>query len=631
MTGDGSMVGQWPVASAPPQITEFLRVVAGPDPRQVLVAGQPIDDSQSMYLLVSRPGTEPFDQVEVDFLSSAVSMLAEHDSRVTAEQWFTKAMGFAPVAISMRDSDMRLVSCNPAYGRLTGRSIEEMRGLDLHSVLEEADATAHQVRQELQPTDDHRTDEVRYVRPDGGISWGRITSTPVQLPGYREPFRLTYVEDITSSRRRRELLEWQATHDELTALPNRRLFLRLAKDRLSESRDVAMLVLDLDRFKVVNDSLGHPVGDQLLITCSDRIRLSLRPGDLVCRLGGDEFAILLTSPAGMGTASAVAERLLSLLREPARISDVEVFPSASIGISAPGPDDDVDDLLRHADAAMYQSKASGRDRWTGFDDSMRESVLDRIRTETDLRQAIDNGQLEVHYQPEVMLSSGVIVGAEALVRWRHPEWGLLTAGSFIGVAEESGIVLDLGRSVLGVATKQAAEWISKGHDIVIRVNLSARQVRPEVVSEVEEALRAAGLAPDRLCLELTETAIMDDIGESEAILARLHELGVKLAIDDFGTGFSSLAYLKRLPVDILKIDRSFVDGVGIDPDDTSIVESVIGLADTLNLEVVAEGIEDATQVRELMQLGCERGQGFHLARPAPAEDVELLLERSRLL
>jgi len=630
-TKDNSLVGQWSIESAPPSVKRMFDAIAEPGPRQVLLVGQPVDESQSMYLVVSRPGDQLFDQVDIDFFGSAISMLAEHDSRVTAEQWFTTAIAFAPVAISMRDSEMRLISCNPAYEKLTGRSIDEMRGLDLHHVMSETDAIAHQIRQEESPTEDHLTDEIRYVRPDGGTSWGRITSTPVNLPGQREPFRLTYIEDITSSRRRRELLEWQATHDELTALLNRRLFLRMAKAQLEESRDHTMLVLDLDRFKVVNDSLGHGVGDQLLITCADRIRLSLRPGDLVCRLGGDEFAILLTSPADMGTASAVAERLLSLLREPARIADVEVFPSASIGIAAPGPDDDVDDLLRHADAAMYQSKAHGRDRWTGFDVSMRDAVLDRIRTETDLRLAIDNGQLEVHYQPEVLLSSGVIVGAEALVRWRHPEWGLLTAGSFIGVAEESGIVVDLGRSVLGVATKQAAEWISKGYDIIIRVNLSARQVRAAVVGEVEEALRAAGLAPDRLCLELTETAIMDDIEESEMILARLHELGVKLAIDDFGTGFSSLAYLKRLPVDILKIDRSFVDGVGVDPDDTSIVESVIGLANTLNLEVVAEGIEDATQVRELLRLGCARGQGFHLARPAPAEDVELLLERSRLL
>jgi len=623
-------VGQWNAPSAPGTVPAIFSAIASDDDRRVATFGQSVDETHAVYLLVSRPGNREFDSEEVDFFKSAASMLAEHDNRVTAERWFSAGIDLAPIAISMRDSAMRLISCNPAYERLVGRSLEELRGSDLHDVLDMPDAKFHMTRQEDLPEAEHLSEEVRYVRPDGSVSWGRINSAPVHLPGRREPFRITYIEDTTTSRRRRELLEWQATHDELTGLPNRRLFLRMANKRLEESRDHAMLVLDLDRFKVVNDSLGHSVGDQLLITCADRIRLSLRPGDVVCRLGGDEFAILLTSPADLATASAVADRLLSLLREPARIADVNVFPSASIGIAVPEETDRVDDLLRHADAAMYQSKAAGRDRCTGFDSSMREAVLDRIRTETDLRLAIDNGQLEVHYQPEVMLASGEIVGAEALVRWRHPEWGLLTAGSFINVAEESGIVVDLGRWVLGVATKQAAHWLSQGHDIIIRVNLSGRQVRHAVVAEVEEALQTAGLAPDRLCLELTETAIMDDIDESEQILARLHDLGVKLAIDDFGTGFSSLAYLKRLPVDILKIDRSFVDGVGVDPDDTAIVESVIGLAKTLNLDVVAEGIEDRTQVQELLRLGCDRGQGFHLARPAPADEVELLLERSRL-
>lgn len=627
----GSVSGQWPVGSVSGTLAEIVSLVAPAGERRVAAFGQSVDDTHSMFLVASRAGRGAFATGQIDFFKSAVSMLAEHDNRVTAERWFSAAIDFAPIAISMRNSEMRLISCNPAYERLAGRTLDELRGTDLREVLAAPDVGVHMSRQKERPDEDHLSEEVRYVRPDGSMSWGRINSTPVQLPGRRDPFRLSYIEDTTSSRRRREMLEWQATHDELTGLPNRRLFLRMANARLEESRDHTMLVLDLDRFKVVNDSLGHNVGDQLLITCADRIRLSLRPGDLVCRLGGDEFAILLTSPADMGTASTVADRLLSLLREPAKIADVEVFPSASIGVATPDDDDKVDDLLRHADAAMYQAKAHGRDRWTEFDASMRDAVLDRIRTETDLRLAIDNGQLEVHYQPEVVLSSGVIVGAEALVRWRHPEWGLLTAGSFINVAEESGIVVDLGRWVLGVATKQASQWLSQGHDIVIRVNLSARQVRPALVTEVEEALRLAGLSPDRLCLELTETAIMDDIEESELILARLHDLGVKLAIDDFGTGFSSLAYLKRLPVDILKIDRSFVDGVGVDPDDTSIVESVIGLARTLNLEVVAEGIEDPTQVRELVQLGCDRGQGFHLARPAPAEELELLLQRSRPL
>jgi EAL domain-containing protein (putative c-di-GMP-specific phosphodiesterase class I) len=271
------------------------------------------------------------------------------------------------------------------------------------------------------------------------------------------------------------------------------------------------------------------------------------------------------------------------------------------------------------------AKSKGRDRWETFDHSMREAVAERIDMEADLRRALENGQLEVYYQPEIMLTTGEIVGAEALVRWHHPTRGLLSAGEFIGLAEESGLVVDLGRWILGVATLQAAAWRREGHDIVVRVNLSARQLRPAVVEEVEAALAASGLAATALCLEITETAIMDDVEESERVLLRFRSLGVQVAVDDFGTGFSSLAYLKRFPVDILKIDRTFIDGVGVDPDDTAIVQSVIGLAHTLRLDVVAEGIEDATQIDELIRLGCTRGQGFHLARPAPASEISALL------
>jgi len=488
----------------------------------------------------------------------------------------------------------------------------------LHEVEADVDASIPEGRLER---------EAAYLRPDGTLVWAQIRSTPVSIPGRGGDLLLTYAEDITDRRRSRQLLEYQATHDELTGLPNRRAFVADVAIELGHSRPCAVLVLDLDRFKVVNDSLGHGVGDQLLITCADRIRLSLRPGDTVCRLGGDEFAILLRAPADPSAASAVADRLLSLLRDPVEIAGEEVFPSASIGIAIPDTDDAVEDLLRHADAAMYQAKGQGRDRWAQFDSSLREAVVDRVRTETDLRRAIDNGQLEVHYQPEFMLETGKIVGAEALVRWRHPERGLLAAGSFIALAEETGLVVDLGRWVLGQATVQGAMWVNEGHDIIMRVNLSARQLRPAVVGEVEEALAVAGLAPERLCLELTETAIMDDVQETARILQQFRDLGVQIAIDDFGTGFSSLAYLKRFPVDILKIDRTFVDGVGVDPDDTAIVDSIIGLARTLRLEVVAEGIEDPTQVAELLRLGCERGQGFHLARPAPPEDIGMMLAR----
>lgn len=615
-------VSTWDLDAAPDGVRMLLRESLPPGPRQVAFlpapGGDPSEDSTSLVL--ARPGREGFRVDELEFFRSAHSILIQHQARVTAQRWFGAAFNSAPIGITLRAVDRTLLHCNAAYAELVGRSVEELAGTSFADVMdpETAEEMSHLFDDGYEGV---RQAECSYPLPDGGVRWASVWSAPVHLPGRRGPLLLTYVEDITERRRSRELLEHQATHDELTGLPNRRALVAEVAAALEDSGDCAVLVLDLDRFKVVNDSLGHSVGDQLLITCADRIRLSLRPGDSVCRLGGDEFAILLRAPADSHAAGAVAERLLALLRDPVTVGDDEVYPSASIGVALPHPGDSVEDLLRHADAAMYEAKGNGRDGWEVFDGSMRQAVADRIRTETDLRRAIDNQQLEVHYQPEFLLASGEIVGSEALVRWRHPERGLLTAGTFMGLAEETGLVVDLGRWVLAEATRQGARWLAEGHDLITRVNLSARQLRGAVVSEVEQALHDAGLPPDRLCLELTETAIMDDVQESARILTRFRALGVQIAIDDFGTGFSSLAYLKRLPVDILKIDRTFVDGVGVDPDDTAIVRSVIGLARTLRLDVVAEGIEDAAQVDELVRLGCGRGQGFHLARPAPADEV----------
>ncbi|MEM8708551.1 MAG: EAL domain-containing protein, partial [Actinomycetota bacterium] len=593
-------------------------------PRRVHV----LADGDEARLLYSMPGAAPVPDHVRTTMNTALSILTQHEARIAAERAFASAFSSAPVAICLRDQSSRLLSCNQAYAELTGRPEEQMvgTGLDLVVSPEHFDAVSAEL-DEL-AFGDQAVRELAYRRADGGIVWARVRTTPVEIPGRHGPVYFMYSEDITESRRSRQLLEYQATHDELTGLPNRRSFVSDVSAELALGQEFAVIILDLDRFKLVNDSLGHPAGDQLLITCADRIRLSLRPGDLVCRLGGDEFAILLRSPADTAAASVVADRLLGLLSEPVRIGDEEVFPSASIGIAVPSDGDGVDELMRHADAAMYQAKSQGRDQWVRFDRSMRDAVVERIRTETDLRRAIENGQLEVHYQPEFMLDTGQIVGAEALVRWRHPERGLLAAGTFISLAEETGLVVDVGRWVLGQATAQAATWVREGHDIIVRVNLSARQLRTAVVGEVQQALAAANLAPERLCLELTETAIMDDVQESARILQEFRDLGVLVAIDDFGTGFSSLAYLKRFPVDILKIDRTFVDGVGVDPDDTAIVRSIIGLARTLRLDVVAEGIEDPTQIAELVRLGCARGQGFHLARPAPADDVAMLLTGS---
>ncbi len=613
----------WSPDDVPPELAAVARCLPTA-PRRLFALADAADAEGRMVVLASRPSSSAVSGADTALLRAFLRLVVQHDARTLAERWFSAAFLSAPVAISLRDERSLLITCNPAYEELVGRRLDELVGTPLELVRDTAAPPEQSYERHVAGEADRA--EISYRRPDGTVVWGRLRSTRIEIPGRRGVVMLTHIEDVTESRRSRALLEYQASHDDLTGLANRRSFVAEVEAALAEGRRCAVLVLDIDRFKVVNDSLGHSVGDELLVRCADRVRLSLRPGDRVCRLGGDEFAILLVAPVDETSAAAVADRLLALLRDPVQIGETEVFPSASVGIAFAEPGDEVEDLLRHADVAMYQAKARGRDRWETFDRTLREAVVERVRTEADLRRAIDNGQLEVHYQPEFLLATGEIVGAEALVRWRHPERGLLAAGSFIELAEETGLVVDLGRWVLETATRQARAWRDAGRDLIVRVNLSARQLRPAVVDEVAQALEVSGLEPEHLCLELTETAIMDDVAESERLLTALRELGVHIAVDDFGTGFSSLAYLKRFPVDILKIDRTFVDGVGVDPDDTAIVRSVIGLARTLKLEVVAEGIEDASQVTELVRLGCGRGQGFHLARPAPADQIELLFD-----
>ncbi len=318
----------------------------------------------------------------------------------------------------------------------------------------------------------------------------------------------------------------------------------------------------------------------------------------------------------------LAQRIQRVLKEPVVVDGNEVFTTVSIGIAvANSADDTAVGLLRDADAAMYLAKARGRDRYEIFDEELRLQATERLQTESHLRRAVEMGEIEVYYQPELSLDTGVMVGAEALARWHHPVAGLLEAGAFIELAEDSGLILDLGEWVLNEACRQAGEWHRERPDfpLTIRVNLSARQIaQPHLVDQVVAAMAAGGIKPSSLCLEITETALMSDPAAGLRVLQDLRSLGVELAIDDFGTGYSSLSYLKRFPVDVLKIDRSFVDGLGDDPEDTAIVTAIISLARALGLRVVAEGVETRRQLDELRRLGCDRGQGFMFARPRPA-------------
>jgi len=438
--------------------------------------------------------------------------------------------------------------------------------------------------------------------------------------------------DVTDRRRAEQQLQHDAFHDALTGLPNRALFmdrLQAALDRLQgaivrgqKKGMFAVLFLDVDRFKLVNDSLGHTMGDRLLVELSGTLKTAVRPGDTVARLGGDEFTILLEDMDERQEAIAVAERIQAALREPLAIGGHEVFATVSIGIalSAPGYRR-ADDVLRDADTAMYHAKALGKSRHQVFDASMHARARRLLELEHDLRRALERREFRVHYQPIVRLDDRRIAGFEALVRWQHPQRGLVAPAEFIHLAEETGLVVPLGRVVLEEACRQAAEWRSPHGDApTVSVNLSAKQFsQTDLVEQVDEILRTSGLSPRLLKLEVTESVVMENTDAAIALLGRMKSLGVHVAIDDFGTGYSSLSYLLRLPADTLKIDRSFVSGTGDPQRNASIVRTVVGLAYSLGMDVVAEGVETEEQRAMLADLGCPLAQGFLFS---PAVDAD---------
>jgi diguanylate cyclase (GGDEF)-like protein/PAS domain S-box-containing protein len=426
-----------------------------------------------------------------------------------------------------------------------------------------------------------------------------------------------------------QALRYRVLHDSLTGLPNRLSFV----DALSESLDkaavsgspVGILFLDLDHFKLINDSLGHHAGDALLRAVAPRLRSHLRPGDIVARFGGDEFGILIDRLADEGEALAIADRVADAFTQPFSLDGVDHFVSASIGVAVSRASEErtvnAELLIRDADAAMYRAKEGGRARCVLFDAEMRAGAIKRLEVERELRHALDRDELALHYQPVVNLRSGEINGLEALVRWRHPERGMLDPVEFVSIAEDSGLIEPIGRWVQERACRQALEWHQLRPDsrpFDVAVNLSARQVaHRDLPAAIEEVLARTGLDPVHLRLEITESVLVEESQTAISTLHALNELGVRLVLDDFGTGYSSLAYLNRFPFHALKIDRSFVDALGIEQEATAIVEAIIGMARALSLEVIAEGVENEVQLSELRRLGCDYGQGhlFHAAMP----------------
>jgi diguanylate cyclase (GGDEF)-like protein len=441
--------------------------------------------------------------------------------------------------------------------------------------------------------------------------------------------------DVTERREAEERLEHQAFHDPLTDLPNRHLFLNrlgraLQRTRRRRGRKAAVLFLDLDGFKVVNDSLGHEVGDLLLTVVAQRLGRCLRPEDTLARFGGDEFVVLIEALDDPAEAVRVAERITEELRWPFIVEGRELYVTASIGISlGDARTHDPDALLREADTAMYRAKGEG-EGFRVFDPSMYERAFRRLEVENDLRRAIEREEFVVHFQPIVRLDDdGGVWRIEALVRWEHPERGLLDPDEFVPVAEESGLVVPIGEQVLEQACRRGVEWqreFPRTPPLVMCVNLAARQLsRPDLADTVERVLGETGMEGGCLSLDVTETVYVSTLDGNTAVLDRLKAMGVEISIDDFGTIYSSLSYLKRLPANAIKIDKSFVKGLGGEVEDTAIVRMIIGLAHTLGMEVIAEGVESEEQARLLKEMGCDFAQGYYFAQPLPPEEIPALL------
>jgi diguanylate cyclase (GGDEF)-like protein/PAS domain S-box-containing protein len=553
-----------------------------------------------------------------------------------AEERFRTSFDEAPIGMILVSRRGRIIQANQAFCQIVGRSQEALTGASVQALTHPDDRQVSLTwmnRLLSGEVDDYQI-EKRYLHADGRAVWASLHASFVRDPEGNALYAIGQIEDITERRAMSALMAHAAIHDPLTDLPNRVLFtdrLELALARPVRSpRHVAVVFMDLDHFKLINDTMGHEGGDQLLRGVAARIRDSVRPGDTVARFGGDEFTILFEDVADAVAAREAAGRTLKALAAPFELDAGEIFVSASMGIALSGAGHDTPAmLLRNADAAMYRAKERGRGGIELYDAHEDPWTVRRLQTGNDLHRALERDEFELHYQPFVDLHTTTLVGVEALLRWRHPTRGLLAPGEFIDLAEDSGLIVPLGYWVIGEACRQAVKWRElralagqEAWRLMMSVNVSPRQLMERnFASRLIEIVDGTGMHRDTILLEVTETTVMRDPDQAIAILETLRAQGMHICIDDFGTGYSSLSYLKRLPVESLKIDRSFVDGLGQDGEDTAIVRAVIGMADSLNILCVAEGVETDQQVDALRSLGCPIAQGFLFGRPHSVDQL----------
>jgi diguanylate cyclase (GGDEF)-like protein/PAS domain S-box-containing protein len=554
---------------------------------------------------------------------------AEHALR-RSEQRYRQIIDTAREGVWLRDAEARTVFVNRRMCEMLGYTADEMLGRPVYDFMD-ADARAEAERRfALRKKGECQQHDVRYKHKDGSDVWAIVSASPVYDDDGVFIGGLGMITDITERKRHEETIQWQAYHDPLTGLPNRSLLEELLQQFLvlSGRQDfhVAVMYIDLDRFKQVNDTLGHDFGDRLLQVVAGRIAGCLRTEDTIARMGGDEFAALLPGIGHPEAVATVAQKLLEVLARPIVLAGQEVFIAGSIGVSLhPSDGNDVQSLLKHADVAMYQAKEQGGNGYCLFSQSMSTDGLEHLTLESSLRRALSRDEFHLLYQPQVSLETGEVRAVETLCRWQHPELGLVQPAQFIPLAEAAGLIVPIGEWVLRAACRQAAAWRDAGHPMRVCVNISARQfVHPGTPDLVRSVLAETGLDAQWLELELTESALMKSARSAVDVLGELRSLGVRLSLDDFGTGYSSLSYLREFRFDVLKIDRSFIANIVGDKVNQALVRAILELSHALKLEVVAEGVECDDQRRVLQALGCPIIQGYLFSPPVLPENVPLL-------